>query len=292
MIRSMTGYGSAKGVFEKTEISIEIKSVNNRYLDCTIKLPRVYYQFEDSLKSAIQKHISRGKVDAYISIDSSKANDVEIKINRPLAEAYIGALREMAREYNLSCNISAMDMTRFPDVLQAEKCEADTERLYKTIRGVLEEALAGFNEMRVREGNKLYLDISARLDEIERLTVIVEEISPRSVAEYRKKLETRMNDILQTTDIDQSRILTEAALFADRVAINEEIVRLRSHVEQLRGLLESAEPVGRKIDFLVQEFNREANTIGSKGNDPEMARTVVDLKAEIEKIREQAQNIE
>ena len=292
MIRSMTGYGSAKGVYDKTEISVEIKSVNNRYLDCTLKLPRVYYALEDSLKSIIQNHISRGKVDAYISVDSSRSNDVEIKINRPLAEAYIDALREMARDYNLSFNVSAMDMTRFPDVLQAEKREADTELLYAKIRDVLKDALSGFNEMRVREGKKLHIDISARLTEIESYTDLVEEISPRSTAEYRKKLEIRMNEILQAADIDESRILTEAALFAERVAINEEVVRLRSHIEQLRDLLESVEPVGRKLDFLVQEFNREANTIGSKGNDPEIARIVIALKSEIEKIREQAQNIE
>ena len=292
MLKSMTGYGSAKGASGKMEISVEIKCVNNRYLDCTVKLPRGYYAFEESLKTTVQKFISRGKVDVFISIDTSKADDVEIKINRPLAEAYINALRSMAEEYGLSGNISAMDLTRFPDILQADKREADAEQLCMDICAVLEEALVGFNDMRVREGDKLSRDITARLGEIERLTLIAEEISPRSVSEYRKKLETRMSEILQTADIDESRILTEAALFADRVAINEEIVRLRSHIEQLRDLLRSKEPVGRKIDFLVQEFNREANTIGSKGNDPEMAKTIVDLKAEIEKIREQAQNVE
>ena len=292
MIKSMTGFGAAKGFSGKIEVSVELKSVNNRYLDCTVKIPRVYFSLEEPLKSVVQKHISRGKADVYVSIDSTKANDVVIKVNRPLAEAYISALRSMAAEYKLTCNISAMDMTRFPDVLQAEKLEADTERLCADICTILEEACTGFDEMREREGDKLYQDISARLDEIERLIEIIVEISPKSVAEYRKKLEARMKDILQTADVDESRILTEAALFADRVDINEEIVRLRSHIEQLRNLLKSCEPVGRKLDFLVQEFNREANTIGSKGNDPEMARAVVDLKAEIEKIREQAQNIE
>ena len=292
MIKSMTGFGSAKGSCEKLEISVELKSVNNRYLDCTIKLPRVFGALEEPLKAIIQNNISRGKVDVYIAIDSSKADDIEIKVNHSLAKAYVSALKTMAEENGLSGAVTVTDLTRFPDVLQAEKRETDPEQLRVSISEILLSALSGFNEMRIREGEKLSRDISARLDEIERLTAIAEEISPRCVAEYRKKLETRMNEILQTAEIDEARILTEAAIFADRIAINEESVRLRSHVEQLRQLLESQEPVGRKIDFLVQEFNREANTIGSKGNNTEMSRTVVDLKAEIEKIREQAQNIE
>jgi uncharacterized protein (TIGR00255 family) len=292
MIKSMTGYGSAKGASGKLEVSIELKSVNNRYLDCSIKMPRVFSAFEDPMKAIVQKHISRGKVDVYVAVDSSNADDVEIKVNRPLAAAYLSALRDMALQFDLSCNISAMDLTRFPDVLQAEKRETDAEQLCSDICSILEAALAGFDGMREREGDKLSRDISLRLDEIERLTSAAEEISPRSVAEYRKKLEARMQEFLQAASIDEQRILAEAAIFADRTAISEETVRLRSHIAQLREMLQSREPVGRKIDFLVQEFNREANTIGSKGNDKEMARVIVDLKAEIEKIREQAQNIE
>ena len=292
MIRSMTGFGSAKGACGKMEISIELKCLNNRYLDCTVKLPRVFSSLEEPLKAIVQKHISRGKVDVYIAIDTSNSDDIDIKVNHPLVKAYVSALRSMAEENGLSCDFSITDLTRFPDVLQAEKREVDAEQLCADISGILEEALCGFNEMRLREGEKLKRDITARLVEIERLTAVAEEISPRSVAEYRKKLETRMSEILQTANIDEARILTEAAIFADRTAINEETVRLRSHIAQLRELLDSKESVGRKIDFLVQEFNREANTIGSKGNDVEMSRTIVDLKAEIEKIREQAQNIE
>ena len=288
----MTGFGSAKGTCGKLEISVEVKSVNNRYLDCTVKLPRVFNSLEESLKAVIQRHISRGKVDTYISIDSSNADDIEIKVNGPLVKAYITALRSMALENDLPGNIDVADLTRFPDVLLAEKRETDPELLCASISGILEEALSGFNEMRTREGEKLRRDIAARLDVIEKLTDMAEEVSPRSVAEYRKKLEARMSEILQTAEIDEARILTEAAIFADRVAINEETVRLRSHIAQLRELLDSMGSVGRKIDFLVQEFNREANTIGSKGNDLEMSRIIVDLKAEIEKIREQAQNIE
>jgi len=292
MIRSMTGYGSAKGSSGKLEISVEIRSVNNRYLDCSIKLPRVFNAFEETLKSIVQNSILRGKVDVFVAIDSSKADDVEIKINRPLVEAYIQSLRAVADEYDLSFDISPIDLARFPDVLQAEKRETDPEQLCNDISAVLEEAIVGFNDMRVREGVQLKSDILVRLGEIERLTAMVEEISPRSVGEYRKKLEGRLQEALQTTDIDEQRILTEAAIFADRVSVSEETVRLRSHVSQLRDMLSGDDPVGRKIDFLVQEFNREANTIGSKGNDAEMSRVIVDLKAEIEKIREQAQNIE
>jgi len=292
MIRSMTGYGAASGASGKLEISVEIKSVNNRYLDCTVKLPRVFASIEEPLKSIVQKHISRGKVDVFVAIDSSSADDVEIKLNRPLAEAYLSALRELTGEYSLSGNVSAIELSRFPDVLKAEKREADHEQLCADISAVLVEAVSEFNKMRMREGEKLFSDISARLSEIERLTALAVEISPRSVNEFRKKLESRMQEILETSDVDPQRILTEAAIFADRVAINEETVRLYSHIAQLREMLESLEPVGRKIDFLVQEFNREANTMGSKGNDTEMTRLIVDMKAEIEKIREQAQNIE
>ena len=292
MIRSMTGYGGAKGASGKIDISVEAKCVNNRYLDCTVKIPRVFASFEEVLKQIVQRHVSRGKVDVFVTIDSSNADDVEIKLNRPLAEAYLSTLASMTKEYGLAGGVTAIDLSRFPDVLQAEKREADAEQLCAAVSAVLEDALAGIDGMRTREGEKLRRDISARLDAIEALTAAAEEISPRSVAEYRKKLEARMQEVLQTAGVDEARILTEAAVFADRVSINEETVRLRSHIAQLREMLGSEEPVGRKIDFLVQEFNREVNTIGSKGNDTEMSRLVVDLKAEIEKIREQAQNIE
>jgi len=292
MIKSMTGYGSAKGASGKLELSVEVKSVNNRYLDSTIKLPRVFNALEEPLKAIVHEMISRGKVDVYITIDSTKSDDIEIKINRPLVEAYVTALRTIAWDNELSSDIRVADLTRFPDILQAEKREVDTEMLCRDISTVLKEALDDFNIMRKREGDKLTRDISARLDEIERLTALADEISPKSVEEYRKKLEARISEILQSSNIDESRILTEAAIFADRTAINEETVRLRSHIAQLRELITSDEPVGRKIDFLVQEFNREANTIGSKGNDTEMSKIIVELKAEIEKIREQAQNIE
>ncbi len=292
MIKSMTGYGRAKGVSDAIDITVELKSVNNRYLDCSIRMPRVYSAIEDSLKAAVTRSISRGKVDVYINIDSSKADNVTVKINKPVADAYMEVLRTLEDEYGLSGNISAIEFARFPDVLQLEKSEADTDVLAKDVGNVLEEALRDFDAMRSREGENMAADINRRLSDIEKLTKKAEECSPRTVEEYRAKLEAKMAELLQNKELDDTRILMEAAIFADRVAINEETVRLKSHVEQLRKMLTSREPVGRKLDFLIQELNREANTIGSKGNDAEMARIVVDLKAEIEKIREQAQNIE
>lgn len=292
MIKSMTGYGSAKGVSGAIDITVELKSVNNRYLDCNIKMPRVYAAVEESLKSIVTRSISRGKVDVFVNIDTSKADNVSIKINKPVADAYMAVLKTISTEYGLPGNVSTIDLTRFPDVLQLEKTEADLEVLAVDMGSVLAAALHDFDAMRTREGANLSADISQRLNEVERLTNKVEELSPKTVADYRAKLEAKMTEVLQNRELDSNRILMEAAIFADRVAVSEETVRLKSHVEQLRTMLKSREPVGRKLDFLIQELNREANTIGSKGNDAEMARIVVDLKAEIEKIREQAQNIE
>lgn len=292
MIKSMTGYGSAKGNSGSIDISIELRSVNNRYLDCNIRMPRVYSAIEDTLKAAVTRSISRGKVDVYINIDSSKADNISVRINKPVADAYKAVLQTLSEEYGLTGSVSAIEFARFPDVLQLEKSETDTDALANDIGMVLEDALRDFDAMRSREGENLAADISQRLNVIENLTQKVEEYSPKSVAEYRAKLEAKMAEVLQNKELDSTRILMEAALFADRVAVNEETVRLKSHIEQLRRMLSYREPVGRKLDFLIQELNREANTIGSKGNDVEMARIVVDLKAEIEKIREQAQNIE
>ena len=292
MIKSMTGYGSFSGQSGKLEITIEIRSVNNRYLDCNVRIPRVYTAFEDAIKSLVQKYISRGKVDIYFTIDSSKSDDFVISVNEPLADAYMSAFKALADKYGLSCDFSAISLSRIPDILTVEKKEADTEALKQDICSILEEALIKFNEMRITEGQKMFEDVNSHLDEIERLVDLAEQRSPSTITEYRAKLEARMKEVLISKDIDENRLLLEAAIFADRVAINEEIVRLRSHISQFRTIVSSSEPVGRKLDFLVQEFNREANTIGSKGNDAEMARIVVDIKAEIEKIREQIQNIE
>lgn len=292
MIKSMTGYGSARGTADKLEITVELRSVNNRFLDCSVRIPRVYTFVEDALKTEVQKAISRGKVDVFVSIDSSKADDVRIKLNEPLVEAYIGALKTISEKYSLNNDLSVVSLSRFPDVLLVEKKETDLEAFSEGVCSVLREAIKEYNGMRSREGQKLAEDMGARLAEIERILTIVEERSPKTVEEYRQRLRQRMAEVLENREIDEARIITEAAIFADKIAINEETVRLRSHISQMKGMLKSEQPMGRKLDFLIQEFNREANTIGSKSSDTEMAHLVVDLKAEIEKIREQAQNIE
>lgn len=288
----MTGYGCASGFSGKTAISIELRSVNNRFLDCNIRMPRVYTVIEDAMKTVIQKYIARGKVDVFVTIDSSQEEDVVISFNKPLADAYISVFQSISNTYLLKNDVSVMSLAKLPDVLHVEKAEIDTDVLSKDICVILEEALKSFTAMRMTEGQKLFDDISARLDEIERLTSLAENRSPKTVEEYRARLLAKMSEVLQQTNIDENRILLEAAIFADKIAVNEEIIRLRSHISQLRGMLAMDEPVGRKIDFLIQELNREANTLGSKGNDTEMAHIVVNLKAEIEKIREQIQNIE
>ncbi|MGM9522077.1 MAG: YicC/YloC family endoribonuclease [Oscillospiraceae bacterium] len=292
MIKSMTGYGSASGTSGKLEITVELRSVNNRFLDCTVKLPRVYTVLEDGIKTRVQSVISRGKVDVFITIDASKADNVTISVNESLADAYVSAIKQLSERYCLPNDVTAVSLSRMQDVLYVTKTETDVEQLGKDIDEILSRALADFDSMRVREGEKLYNDICSRADAIERLVAQAEERSPITVAEYRERLTKRLKEVLENTKLDEARILTEAAIFADRVAVNEETVRLHSHIAQLRQLLNSDVPVGRKLDFLVQEFNREANTLGSKGNDLEMARIVVDLKAEIEKVREQIQNVE
>lgn len=292
MVKSMTGYGRARQTRDRRDITVEVRSVNNRYLDCTVKLPRAYIFAEESIKSLVQKSISRGKVDVFVTIDTTAADETVVAVNRPLAEGYHKALSELCEIFSLPDNITATALARFPDVLTVTKAEEDIESIANDIRAVAEEALAAHRNMRSVEGEKLAEDISGRLDTIERITGIVEQRSPQTVAEYREKLESRMREVLQSTTIDESRILTEAAIFADKVAVDEETVRLRSHLSQLRQMLASDEPMGRKMDFLIQEVNRESNTIGSKCSDIAIAKEVVNLKAEVEKIREQVQNIE
>ncbi len=292
MIKSMTGYGCAKGVSGKLGITVELRSVNNRFLDCGVKLPRVYTCLEDAVKARVQQAISRGKVDVFITIDASGADDVVIEVNEPVADAYMAALKKLSEKYGVPNDATAVSLARMQDVLTVTRAETDVDKLGADIDAILTEALKDFNAMRSREGEKLRNDISARADEIERLVGLAEERSPQTVAEYRQRLEARLREVLENNAVDEARIVAEAAIFADKTAVAEETVRLRSHLSQLRDMLKSDQPVGRKLDFLIQEFNREANTIGSKGNDVRMARIVVDLKSEIEKIREQIQNVE
>jgi len=292
MIKSMTGYGSAKGSAEGLEISVELKSVNNRYLDTSVRLPRSFLFVEDAVKSAVQSHISRGKVDVFITVDSSGADNMAVKVNEPLLKGYIDALRHIAEEYSLPDDISAMSVARFPDVLSVEKKDLDADAISAAVCEVMERALQDFDTMRLREGEKLRDDVLNRLGIIDSLVCAVEAESPKTVAQYRARLEQKMADVLGSTGIDENRILAEAAIFADHIAVDEETVRLRSHMSQLKTMINGNSPTGRKIDFLIQEFNREANTIGSKCQNSDVAHIVVDLKSEIEKIREQIQNIE
>ena len=292
MVKSMTGYGRAEGTFDGCTITVELRSVNNRYLDCNVRIPRLYLFAEDAIKSRVQKAISRGKVDVFVTLDSTGADKVQVSVNKPAADGYYAALKQLSEEYALSGEITVSLLSRFPEVLLAEKAEEDVEKMAEDVCSVLDRALVDFDQMRAREGERLKEDILARVAVIEDKVSLVEERSPQTVAEYRAKLEARMNEVLSNTQLDPARFLTEAAIFADKVAVDEETVRLRSHIGQLREMLSKGGATGRKLDFLIQEFNREANTIGSKCSDIEISAQVVDIKAEIEKIREQVQNIE
>ena len=292
MIKSMTGFGSAKGTVEGLNITVELKSVNNRYLDVSVRMPRSFMFAEEAVKSAVQRHISRGKVDVFVSVDSSSADNITVKVNEALLKGYIDAVRGISEEYNLPADMTAFGVSRFPDVLSVEKKDLDADAISAGIVDITEHALDDFDAMRLREGEKLRDDVLGRLETISDFVAEVETKSPETVKEYRARLESKMAEVLGSAGIDENRILAEAAIFADHIAVDEETVRLRSHMSQLRKMINGSSPTGRKIDFLIQEFNREANTIGSKCQNSDIAHTVVELKSEIEKIREQIQNIE
>lgn len=292
MIKSMTGYGSAKGTVDGLEITIEMKSVNNRFLDTSVRMPRSFLFAEEAVKAAVQRHISRGKVDIFVTVDSSEAGDVTVKVNEALLKGYMDALTHIAEEYSLPNDMTALSLSRFPDVLTVEKKEVNADEISEEIAKIAEQALNDFDDMRKREGTKLKEDVLSRLALIETFVGKIEEETPKTVRDYRARLEAKMAEVLNGAGIEENRILAEAAIFADHIAVDEETVRLRSHISQLKALVNGSSPIGRKIDFLVQEFNREANTIGSKCQNSEIAHVVVDLKSEIEKIREQIQNIE
>ena len=288
----MTGYGRARATRNFRDITVEVRSVNNRYLDCTVKMPRMYAFAEDAVKARVQKAVSRGKVDVFISVDASAADVAKVNVNTALAVQYAEALKALAAVCGGEERVTPEQLARFPDVLTVTKADEDLETVSADLCAVLDEALASYNAMRAVEGEKLAEDIGGRLSAIEGMTAQVEERSPETVREYREKLTAKMREVLQSTTIDEQRILQEAAIYADKIAVDEETVRLRSHVSQLRGMLASDQPMGRKMDFLIQELNRESNTIGSKCSNLDIARIVVDLKGEVEKIREQVQNIE
>ena len=292
MIKSMTGYGRAQGSFSGGEILVEIKSVNNRYLDCGVKLPRVYAFAEEAIKGLVQRTISRGKVDVFINISSAGAQNIKISLNTPVVEGYLSALRQIARDYEVKDDISVSTLSRFNDVFLVEKQEEDEDEVQEALLSVTATALEAFDQMRTVEGEALKKDLLQKAEEILELVSQVEERSPVTLAAYRERLLNKMREVLENSAVDEARVIQEAAIYADKIAVDEETVRLRSHIDQLRTMLEEGGVIGRKLDFLMQEMNREANTIGSKGNDVEQARHVVDIKSQLEKIREQIHNIE
>ena len=292
MVKSMTGYGRAVETVNGREFTVELRSVNNRYLDCAVKLPRALSFAEDAVKQAVKGAISRGKVDVFISVRSEGAEDVKITLNTAMVEGYLGAMHQMAKDYGIREDISVSLLSRMPDVFTVDKPEVDEEQLSADLLSVVNQALERFDAMRSAEGRALENDLRSRGQTILSLVEQVEAGSGQTVADYRTRLENKLKEVLANTAIDESRILTEAAIFADKVAVDEETVRLRSHLDQMNNMLTTGGAIGRKLDFLLQEMNRESNTIGSKCSDVRMARIVVDIKAELEKIREQTQNIE
>ncbi|MBE6929310.1 MAG: YicC family protein [Ruminococcaceae bacterium] len=288
----MTGYGRASASLSGRDITVEVRAVNHRYFDCTVKAGRLYGYLEDPVKKAAQARVARGKLDVFVTVDDSQSDDVEVTLNRHVFEAYLNSMRQMCAEYNLRDDISVTAVSRYPEVFTVTAKQADADELTRDVLSVLQSALDDFDAMREREGRKLADDILSRCKIIDGLVDQVAELSPASVKAYQEKLQTRIRELLEGAEPDEQRLLTEVALFADRIAVDEELVRLKSHLAQADSMCRQKNAVGRKLDFLVQEFNREANTIGSKCNDIEITRIVVDIKGEIEKIREQVQNIE
>ncbi len=291
-VRSMTGYGRAQKLIGNKEITVEIRSVNHRFLEYSSRVPRAYSYLEDKLKNLIKTSVSRGKVDVSLSIQTVSGTDSQVVINHELARSYLQALKELAEDLQIKNDITVSQMARFSDIFSVLRIQDDEEEIWQAVQQVAQEAVDRFVEMRQLEGQKMQQDLLYRLDLIEKMVQKVEQLSPKTVENYSNRLHTKIQEVLQNNSLDEQRIITEVAIFAEKIAVAEETVRLGSHVHQFREILKSNEPVGRKLDFLVQEFNREANTIGSKAQDLEIARVVVDLKSEIEKIREQIQNIE
>ena len=292
MLKSMTGYGRGAAGACGCDFTAEIRSVNHRYLDCSVRAPRLFVFLEDAVKACVSNRLARGKVDVFLNVDSNGADSVSIKLNRPVAAAYLDALRELKNDFGLDGEPSVQLLSRMPDIFTVKKEEHDAEAVTAAAVQAVNAALDGLEAMRASEGERLCNSILSLMDEIGALVARIERRSEETLPEYRAKLEARMREVLDGCGVEETRLLAEAALFADRTAVNEEVVRLRSHLTGLAAMIRSKGAQGRKLDFLVQELNREANTIGSKGNDAELARMVVDLKSCIEKIREQVQNLE
>ena len=292
LVKSMTGYGRAVETVNGREFTVELRSVNNRYLDCSVKLPRMLSFAEDAVKQAVKKSISRGKVDVFITVRAEGASDVKVTLNGAMVEGYIAAMKQMVEQYGVKDDISVSLLSRMNEVFTVEKPEVDEEQLLSDLMSVVDKALCNYDAMRAAEGKALENDLRSRGNTILELVSQVEAGNGATVVAYRTRLYNKLQEVLANTSIDENRILTEAAIFADKVAVDEETVRLRSHLEQMNQMLTTGGAIGRKLDFLLQEMNRESNTIGSKCTDVKLARIVVDIKAELEKIREQTQNIE
>lgn len=292
MVMSMTGFGRAELSVGSRDIIVEMKSVNHRYFEFSCRTSRGYGFLEDKLKKYVGEKISRGKVDMYVSVTENNDDSVDVELNKPLASGYINAMKTLVNEYGVRDDISVSALSRFSDIFQITRPPADEDAVFADVSIAVDAALERFLSMRQAEGEKLKADILSRAEHIISIVGEIEERSPVTVQEYRERLYAKLSEVLQSANIDDQRILTEAAVFADKVAVDEETVRLRSHFDQMNKFLSSGEPVGRKLDFIVQEMNREANTIGSKVNDSSLAHKVVDIKGELEKIREQVQNIE
>lgn len=292
VINSMTGFGRSEKIVGGRDIAVEIRSVNHRYFDYSSRISRGYGFLDTKLKSFLQERIARGKLDLYVSVQTLESADVEVQVNRSLASGYIAALRDLQKHYGLKDDISVMTVARNSDLFAVRQAPENEEAIWNDVRQIAESAFQSFSEMRQAEGSHLRDDFLNRTKTILGLVAKVEKRSPETVTEYRDKLLARLHEMLVDANIDEQRIVTEAAIFADKVSVAEETVRLRSHVSQFLSMMETGGAVGRRLDFLVQEMNREANTIGSKCVDAEIAHLVVDMKAEIEKIREQVQNVE
>lgn len=292
MLRSMTGYGRCQETINGRDILVEIKSVNHRYYEFTARVPRAYGYLEEKLKSFLQGSISRGKIDIGVTVYNVEGKDALIEVNKSIAAGYVNALREANKELMLTDDITLSNLIRLPDIFNVRKNTEDDEVIWTDVKKVAEKALGGFIAMRESEGSKMKEDVTGRLSYIEKQVSEVEKLSPKINEAYRNRLMIKLTEIMDDKKIEEQRVLTEAAIFAEKTAVDEEIVRLKSHINQFKELIETDEPIGRKLDFLIQEFNRETNTIGSKAQDITVTRIVVELKSEIEKIREQIQNME
>lgn len=292
MLKSMTGYGHAEVIDKGKKVGVEIKAVNHRYSDLNIKVPRMYAFLEDSIRQNIKSFLKRGKVDIYVSIESFDGEPKKVTMNEDLALNYMSAINDFCEKHTVKNDLAISTLIRLPDVFEIEQIEDDNDELCAIVINALEMAAVSFMEMRIKEGEKLKGDLEERSSIIEKAVYEIEQKAPEIVIEYTKKIRIRMKEILDSTDIDEARLLNEVAIFADRINVSEEIVRLKSHLQQMRDMIEETEPVGRKLDFLIQEMNREINTIGSKTNDLATSKIVVLVKSEIEKLREQIQNVE